>query len=192
MMARLACIASLVSLVSLTSACTYEDGRHRHGCIDYGSCPENNPPETDVADGVIDTGSDISVNPGSGAGAFIEYDAGGGWHVYTTCDTAKSDVSCLWDIIVSTERSDDLLSFDPESLGEADSLDWYTSRGVRLVAETTTDVKGLFLEAAPGATVRVDVYLDDAPAPEFIYWIGGGGLHQGSPTNPIDLTPTSP
>lgn len=187
MMARLACIFSLMGLVSLTSACTYDDGHHRHSCYEYGTCQGNDPPATDIAEAVIDTGSEISVAPGAGAGAFVEYDAGGAWHVYTTCDT-----SCVWDIIVSTETADELQSFEPDLLDGADSIDWYTDRSVRLIAETTTGIKGLWLETKPGSTLRVDVFLDDVPAPEYIYWIGGGGMHQGSPTNPIDLTPSAP
>jgi hypothetical protein len=61
-----------------------------------------------------------------------------------------------------------------------------------MVSDTSYDFDGFFVNATPGATLRIDVFLDGAPAPRFIYWVGDGGLHSGAPENPIDLIPSEP
>jgi hypothetical protein len=192
MIAQLARYSSLLVLALAASACTYDDGTHNHGsCVDLGNCPGDLPP--DIAQSTIDTGATLAdIQAGEGAGAFVEYQAGGKWHVFTACDTKLSGYSCTWDIIVSTDKSADITTFEEETLESDDYLDWYDTRAVRLVGHVTDDFDGFFVDVTPGATLTVDVYLDGDPSPRYIYWVGGGGLHQGSPTNPIDLTPTSP
>ncbi len=93
---------------------------------------------------------------------------------------------------MSVGSSSELIEFTAEELESSDYLDWRDSRSVRMVATNTLDFDGFTFDVTPGATVRVDVYLDDAPAPAYIYWVGEGGLHQGAPTNPIDFTPSEP
>lgn len=180
-----------LTLLSLTLAgCMYDHGRY-DDC--YGpNCDGYNPP-TNVAESSIDTGATLAdIDPGQGAGAFVEYQTGGKWRVFTACDTEVSKLDCRWDIIVSVGSGDELIDFAEEELESSDYLDWRDARSVRLVAENTLDFDGFTFDVTPGATVRVDVYLDDAPAPAYIYWVGEGGLHQGAPTNPIDLTPSAP
>ena len=122
----------------------------------------------------------------------MEVAAGGKWHVYTSCDTDISGYSCTWDIIVSAFEGDEVTSLEADRLEDYDYLDWYGDRSLHLVADNSYDFDGFFFGATPGATIRVDVFLDNGPAPRYIYWVGDGGMHKGSPTNPIDLTPSSP
>ena len=181
-------LSSLMSL-SVAGCMTNHDGNK--DCV--GPTCDSYVPPGDVAESNIDTGATLSeIEPGQGAGAFVEYQAGGKWRVYTACDTAITGYDCPWDIIVSVGSKDQIVKFDPEELETTDYIDWRTARGVRMVATNTLDFDGVSFETNPGATVRVDVYLDDAPAPAYIYWVGDGGLHQGAPSNPIDLIPTEP
>lgn len=181
----------LLGVVSL-GACFHDRGHRYDDCVGSG-CSSYGPTPVEVADSVIDTGATLSeIDPGQGAGAFVEYQAGGHWRVFTACDTEVSGYDCRWDIIVSVAAGDDLIDFAEEELEGSDYLGWRDSRSVRMVSVNTNDFDGFTFDATPGATVRVDVYLDDAPAPSYIYWVGGGGLHQGSPTNPLDLTPSDP
>lgn len=182
--------AQALSLLALTG-CYYDNGRHHHDCMD-GDCTSNTQPK-DVPQSNIDTGATLAeIQPGQGAGAFVEYAGDGRWHVFTACDTDISHYACRWDIIVSVPSGSVMKSFEGESLEPDDSLDLWDAQSVRLVTDTTSDFDGFFFEATPGSTARVDVYLDDGPAPRYIYWVGDGGLHQGAPSNPIDLKPTSP
>jgi hypothetical protein len=45
-------------------------------------------------------------------------------------------------------------------------------------------------DADPGAVVELDVFLDNNEDPHFIYWIGDKVLHQGAPSDPMDLAPS--
>ncbi|MBK7582568.1 MAG: hypothetical protein IPI67_20515 [Myxococcales bacterium] len=183
-------LCSVASLSVATSACTYDDGMHG-SCAGPNCYPTEQPGE--VQKSSIDTGATLAdIVPGQGAGTFVEYETGGKWHVFTACDTAISGLPCRWDIIVSVGAGAELTDFQPEELESADYLDWRTKKGVRMVAENSLDFDGFTLEATPEATLRVDVYLDDAPAPAYLYWVGSGGLHQGAPSNPLDLTPSTP
>lgn len=183
-------IGSVALLSLVLGGCMYDHG-HRDDC--YGpSCDPYYPP-TNVAKATIDTGATLAdIDPGQGAGAFVEYQTGGKWRVFTACDTEVSKLSCRWDIIVSVGSGSQLIDFAAEELESSDYLDWRDSRSARMVATNTLDFDGFTFDVTPGATVRVDVYLDDAPAPAYIYWVGEGGLQQGAPTNPIDLTPSAP
>lgn len=183
-------IGSLALLSLALGGCMYDRGHH-DDC--YGpNCDPSYPP-TSAAKATIDTGATLAdIDPGQGAGAFVEYQTGGKWRVFTACDTEVSKLSCRWDIIVSVGSSSELIEFTAEELESSDYLDWRDSRSVRMVATNTLDFDGFTFDVTPGATVRVDVYLDDAPAPAYIYWVGEGGLHQGAPTNPIDFTPSEP
>ena len=162
------------------------------GCNGNGTGGSTSQPEN-VPEATIDTGSTLGeIKPGEGAGAFVEYQAGGKLHVFTACDTKLSGLSCRWDVIASVGSNANIATFEADRLEQSDYLDWNDSRSVRLVANNTDDFDGFYLSATAGATLRVDVYLDDQPQPRFIYWVGQGGLHQGAPSNPIDLTPSSP
>ncbi len=178
---------------SLTAAlfaagCMYDNGHHED-CMG----PYCQAPPVDVQEATIDTGATLAdIEPGQGAGAFVEYQADGKWHVFTACDTSVSTYDCRWDIIVSVGSGASIKDFAEEGLESADYLDWYDSKSVRLVAENTVDFDGFTFEATAGTTVRVDVFLDDRAAPQYLFWVGDGGLHQGAPSNPMDLTPSSP
>ncbi len=183
-------IACIAALAAAASACTYDDRHHHDGeGPDYVEPPVEEP----MASSAIDTGATLAdIEPGRGAGAFVEYESGGKWHVYTACDTELSGTGCMWDIIVSVADGDEITTFDRDQLEGSDTLDWYSPQSVQLLTNTTYDFDGFRLEATAGAPLVVDVYLDGDPAPKYIYWVGDGALHRGAPTNPIELVPTAP
>jgi hypothetical protein len=181
-------IALLACLLAATSACTYSDHDRHHDDDDV----IDPPPEVDVISATIDTGATLAeIEPGRGAGAFVEYASGGRWHVYTACDTELSSYGCTWDIIVSVDSDNSLDKLEEDQLEASDYLDWSGPNSARLVTSTTYDFDGFYVNATEGAPLRVDVYLDDEPAPRYIYWVGDGALHRGAPENPIDLIPSA-
>ena len=145
----------------------------------------------EIAQAAIDTGAALASVAGQGAGTLVEYEGAGKWRVHLACDTALSSERCLWDIFIEPLDGARIRNVSQEALDGEDAFDW-DGEGARLIAVTGTDTDGLVLETDPGAGLRVDVLLDDAPGNEFIYWIGGGAIHRGAPTNPIDLVPTEP
>ena len=183
-------LALLIPFMLLASGCTYEDHEHHSKAPGPGEPP---PAKSEIVSANIDTGAMLAeIEPGRGAGAFIEYAAGGTWHLYTACDTELSEHACAWDIIVSGDSASDLGEVEGDRLEANDYLDWDSAVSVRYVGTTTYDFDGFWLTTTPGATLRVDVFLDEQPAQRYVYWIGDGALHRGAPTNPIDLTPTAP
>lgn len=144
-----------------------------------------------VAKASIDTGAALTTDPGQGVGLLVEYESGGKWHIHMACDTALSSERCHWDVLVEPLNGARIRKVTADQLDSEDAFD-SDSTVARLVAATGTDVDGMFVETDPGAGLRVDVLIDDELGNEFVYWIGGGAMHRGAPTNPVDLTPTEP
>jgi hypothetical protein len=40
--------------------------------------------------------------------------------------------------------------------------------------------------------MQFEVLLDGVDQPQFVYWVGDGVLHTGSPTDPLALAPVPP
>ena len=181
-------------LACLLSGCTYDNGDARRilnqnpggGAGDTGCGPET-PVQT-----WIDVDAQIDTRPGEGAGVFVEYAAGGHWVLRTTCDTAKNSTPCSWDIIVTPEDERSISNVRPQDLEATDSVGTYPQfpRSYQLIAQTSGDLDGFTFDTEPQTAVQVDVFLDDACALPYIFWVGDGAVHTGAPSNPIVLVPT--
>lgn len=134
----------------------------------------------------IDVGAEIGVvDPGQGAGIFVEVLSEGQWRVFTTCDTDVSGYACVWDLYL---RGDGVELTDTEGLEGDDELAVGTG-AIDGFFLTDSDVDGIFFSATPGATVELTTLLDGAAAPTYIYWIGDGVQNEGAPTDPIIFQP---
>jgi hypothetical protein len=135
----------------------------------------------------------IDVDPGGGAGVFIEYVSGGHWSLRTSCDSATSNTSCDWDIIVTPEDGQTLSNAAGSDLEPDDSFLPYGSDGsYQFVATTASDFDGASFDTGAGAAVRVDAYLGRVCALQYFFWMGDSALHRTSPTNPLVLIPSVP
>lgn len=134
----------------------------------------------------IDVGAQVgNVEPGAGAGVFVETDEAGHWRVYVACDTDVSGYECGYELFVQGEG----VSIDAaQELEPGDDFDQYEGE-VDLYFATTNDFDGVTLHAVPGAPLTLTMYLDGASQPELIYWVGGGVQNEGAPTNPIIFAP---
>lgn len=178
----LAALATLPLLV----ACGYGD--HMHHDRYYGDSGSP-PPSTTIEQATIDTDETLEVDPGAGAGAFIEYASGGTYRISTSCDAAQGD--CYWDIVVTPLDRATVKSAAPLDLESDDSLSFGAGNQLRLVAYTGHDFDGFTFETEPGAAIELDALLDDGAANRFLFWVGDGALHSGAPSNPIDLVPSA-
>jgi len=191
-------IAALAAAIGLSSAMT--------GCIivsdhdrDHGSTPPpvdtNDPPPLDTPMQVaIDADQIIEATPGEGVGIFVEYASGGHWRVWTTCDTKVSGLGCGFDVFATALDGDVISNVKGEGLEGADLVeeDKNYPGSFHLYAETSSEVDTMTFDASPGSVVELEVYLDGVSQPRFVYWSGGGVLHSGAPTNPVDFKPQSP
>jgi hypothetical protein len=167
--------------------CGYGDHDHHYRDDDYVD-PVPALSCGDVEEAVIDADEALEVDPGVGAGAFIEYESDGTYHVTTSCDSDESG-TCYWDILVTPLDDGPVLSLSPLDLETDDSVS-LEGNSVRLVASTDADFDGFILETDPGVGVRFDVLLDEACGNRYMFWVGDGALRSGAPSNPIDLIPS--
>ncbi|HET7541043.1 MAG TPA: hypothetical protein VFK05_14265 [Polyangiaceae bacterium] len=179
----------LVPLFSI--ACTYDNGdAHRVTNPDPPPCADSAPTPVQTW---IDTDAQIELQPGRGAGVYVEYAAGGKWRLNTTCDAEQSSAPCIWDVIVTPEDGRSISNVVAQDLeADTDSVGPYTEypRAINLLAETTSDVDGVSFDTEPGSAVSVDVFLDGSCALPYFFWVGDGAVHTGSPSNPLVLIPT--
>lgn len=149
------------------------------------------PPEsTTIVEANIDTGEELDVEPGSGAGVFIEYEGDGWWHIFTSCDTTDERFACYWEVGARADEPID--EFVAEDLESDDSLYAPGRQTIVLRAFTSDTNDGLMFKTTPGAAIRLEAWLDGQPDPRFINWPGDGAIHRGAPSDPIDLVPTAP
>jgi hypothetical protein len=156
----------------------------------YGGYAPTPTPQGNIEEATIDTDQLLQVDPGVGAGAFIEYESGGTYHVTTSCDFDHGG-ECFWDIVVTPLADAALLSVSPVNLESDDSVTLGSGNQVRLVANTDKDLDGFSFQTDPGAAIELDALLDNGAANRFLFWVGDGALHGGAPSNPIDLVPSA-
>jgi hypothetical protein len=180
----------------LVAGCTYDNGDTHNALYNGTSSQTTCGTATQSA---IDTDAQIDIDAGQGAGIFIEYQSGGHYHVRTSCDTTLSNSPCHWDVIVDPQSGTTISNVAGENLEGSDSVHTYppplnepnASPSYQLTTETTTEIDGFTFDIDPGASITVDALLDGACAVPFFFWIGDGALHQGSPSNPLTLVPSS-
>jgi len=188
---RSSLLLTLPLLVVAFSACQYDDSDDPYYGDDYGtgygSCSDT------PLRGTIDTDAAFEVDAATGVGLFVEYQQGGRWLLYTTCDTDVSDFACSFDIIVKPVGSSPILALYPDDLELADdSVTLFGEDTVEFLATTDIDTDGVFIDTDPGVAISVDVLLDGDCANDFVYWVGDGATHAGAPTNPFEFEPNAP
>lgn len=191
--------AFAVPFLFLAASCTYDNGDAHRVLYDNGYSNSNGLSCNADVQSTIDTDRMIDIDAGQGAGLFIEYATGGHYHLRTACDTARSNTSCHWDIIIDPQAGKTISNATLENPSGADNLSTYPSpsdnsvlSSYHFVTETTNELDGMTFDIDPGSAITVDAVLDDQCAPQFLFWIGDGALHTGAPSNPLTVTPSDP
>jgi hypothetical protein len=179
----------LLLALPLVIACSYGD-HTSHYDGGYGRNSYYTPPATqgDIESATIDVDQLLDAEPGAGAGAFIEYESGGTYHVTTSCDAGQA---CNWDIVVTPLDGATLRSVSAVDLESDDSVTLGSVNQARLVALTGKDFDGFTLQTDPGAAIELDALLDNGAANRYMFWVGDGALISGAPSNPVDLVPSA-
>lgn len=147
------------------------------------------PPASAVAQIPVDPGGSMSSQPGSGVGLFVQYDLGGHWNLFTTCDTQISGASCSFEVVVSAGAGVTLDKVRGVGLEPSDSVTLEPNGSIRLVTDTSFGSDGLAFDADPGALIEVDMLLDGVAQPRFVFVVSQGVLVSGVPSNPVDFAP---
>jgi len=170
------------------------------GCFWGGSSSEPDPVTT-VPAPTLDTPKQVTITPdktlnadaGAGVGIFVEYATGGHWHVWTTCDTNQSKVSCDFEAFAIPEKGAKISNVHAaEALESGDVAEKMKDGSAHLSASTSTELDGMTFDATPGAVVELEVYFDGVPDSRVVFWYGNETLHTGAPTDPIDFLPDAP
>jgi hypothetical protein len=152
------------------------------------TCPNAAAP---IATFSIDTGAQLKTEAGKGAGVLVEYEAGGRWHIFTVCDTTISGYGCEFDITAQVIESA-VTNIVPEELERDDYATSYCADTAVLAASTGADFDGVWVNTAPGATVRVTAALGATIYDTLFYWMSGGVVRDDAKANPVAFTPTAP
>lgn len=141
---------------------------------------------------VVDTGASMAVDPGAGIGVFVQYDQGGHWTIFTTCDTDYSATSCDFDMLVYPTDARTLLdNVEGFDLDASDSFTLGNDGSINLVTQTAFGMNGMMFDADPGAEIEIDILIDGVAQPEFVYTVSYGRLVDGVSTNPVDFLPAT-
>lgn len=149
---------------------------------------------------VLDTPKQVAITPdktlqadaGEGVGIFVEYVAGGRWHVWTACDTNKSKAACDFEVFAIPEQGAKISNVQAEALESGDVAEELTDGSAHLSTSTSTELDGMTFDATPGAVVELEVYFDGIPDSRVVFWFGNDTLHTGAPTDPVDFLPETP
>ena len=140
----------------------------------------------------VDRGVVLNTDLGEGAGVFVEYTEGGVWTVWTSCDSLQSDLSCLWDIHVSSQApiaadSVDVYDSEPEDFAEI-----YSDYDLSFYTETIYDRDAVSFVTQPKALVQIEVVLDGFSEPAYLRWSFNGEVQPGAPFGPVVFQPDAP
>jgi hypothetical protein len=179
---RLAAGPAVALSLALLSGCIFVQ-RGDDAPSDPG--PPNGYDSGDIAQVPIDEGGAMTVDPGEGAGLYVESLGGGDWYVWSTCDTEQSGYSCWFDLQLEGTgmrlvEGEDLEGYDDVVL-ERDRM--------LVTFETSVDVDGVSFRLDEREPLRLGAWLDDADATAFVFWVEDGAISQGMPTNPTDFVP---
>ena len=122
----------------------------------------------------IDADRPLTTTPGAGAGVFVEYASGGRWHVFTTCDTnLPPHGRCAFEVYVRTADGSRLLGVTGDSLEASDAVDRVDADGADLASDVAADFDGMWIDATPGAVLRVAAWVGSACDGHYTYWNDG-------------------
>jgi hypothetical protein len=146
---------------------------------------------------MLDTDQVMNADPGQGVGIFTEYAAGGKWHIWWTCDTAKSRQDC--DVSLSvTVATGSVSNVDAAEL-QGGVVTSPTPSRVEARVNTTTEVHGITFSTNPGAVITLQASisgLKEGPGPNsFFFFVQGGKINGGFTgrlTNPLQLQGNKP
>lgn len=178
--------ASVIGVAATALAgcdCDCDDHYYDNGGDYYGTCSDA------IRESRIDADQALEVTPGEGVGVFVEYSSGGRWHVYVTCDTARSGYACNYDVTVQPVGPSQIIQVSPDALENSDTASLIGGDFAKLVAQTDYDFDGYYIDLEPGVALNVEAYLDNS-CTNYLYWFGDGGVHSSAPSMPINLVPS--
>lgn len=188
-------LAATVGLAGVAgTGCFFVEHDHHDQWDDTTDNPDNPdvPDPAQVSEVMIQPDRVLEAKPGEGVGIFVEYQSGGKWRIWTTCDTFTSKQVCAYDIFASTRLPTDLRAYALEDTEGFDEVKDLGEGTLELIADTDSDTDALVLETEPGASLDIEVYIDGVSAQPYVYWVSDEVIHVGTPENPTRFVPQAP
>lgn len=144
---------------------------------------------------LVDTDQTMSATPGQGVGVFTEYDHGGQWHVWWTCDSSvdTTNPACQFDVKVSVQ-SGAITNATAQGLEASDTFS-ASPLEIEAVTTTSTGTDGFVFATAPGAVITLSATMGGQYYGGFLFFVEGGKVNDGfsgTLTDPILLQGSSP
>jgi hypothetical protein len=146
----------------------------------------------------VDANRTMSASPGDGVGVFTQYQTGGHWNVWWTCDTNKTGLPCSFDVSV-TVSTGSIAEVAGQALTAGDTLTQAGSQQIQVLTTTTTAVAGVTFDTVvpPGTTpiITLDAELGGVSDPAYLFFVQDGtvnGGYSGMLTDPLMLEPSTP
>ena len=154
---------------------------------------------------VVDANRTMAANPGQGVGVFTQYQSGGHWNVWWSCDTTVTSLPCAFDIRVSV-ASGTFSNLAGQGLNAGDSVAYSgdlqpgaaSSAGIHATTTTTNAVQGMTFdtplsEGTPIITLEAKLSGQDDGS--YFFFVQDGvinGGYTGSFSDPLMFEPSSP
>jgi hypothetical protein len=169
----------------------YSSGAGSSGGSGWGAGATGKPTRPMLV--VVDPDRTLNAAAGQGVGVFTEYQKGGHWRVWWTCDTGKTAQACHFDVTV-TLASGALVNPSGISLAPPDSVTQPSTQEIDTTTTTTTSEDGVEFDTPAGSTITVDAQVDGVRDGAILFFVQDGKVNggYGPVTDPLMLQPQSP
>ncbi len=138
----------------------------------------------------IDVGHTLTTTLGEGAALFVEYESGGTWHLWTSCDTKATGADCFFRAYVYPRGG--IVSLAALDFEAGDRIDETGDGSFTFISQTRLDSDGMTLVSKPGALLDLELELDGFADASYLVWYGNGAVHEGAPRSPVVFQPDAP
>jgi hypothetical protein len=142
---------------------------------------------------VVDTNQTMNAQGGQGVGIFVQYAAGGHWHVFWACDTSLSGLPCDYKITITGTS---IASPKAAQFEQTDALDSATPDQLVATTHVTTGIDAVDFDAAPGTDLKIDSTMSGIRSGEFFFFVQNGQVNGNFPsdklTDPLIFEPSTP
>lgn len=142
----------------------------------------------------VDTGKTMTAAPGDGVGIFVEYKAGGKWHVWWTCDTNKTNLGCTFSLQVSAV-SGQVANLAVSGQAQGDNVEQTDTQTIHASTSTTSNAVDITFDADPGGKIEISAAVGGVQDSSFFFFVQDGqvnGGYNGQLTDPLRFEGNSP
>jgi hypothetical protein len=188
--------SALFVIASAAFAIACSDGRSEQP-YGYGSPAPSSSTSTSTATPIlvdVDTDKTMNAAPGDGVGIFVEYAAGGQWHVWWTCDTNKTNESCAFSIKIAA-KTGSMSNLALSGAVQGDTLQQSDAQTLDAVTTTTSNAVDVKFNGDPGGTIEIEAAVGGVDDSSFFFFVQDGtvnGGYTGTLSDPLRFEGTAP